>query len=73
MVSPTADYVRVIQTALWQFNESVSLLRESRNYLPEATGLAEEIDESLPTITEALRSLAGLDLSHIGRTETGED
>jgi hypothetical protein len=69
VASPNADYGRVIKTALWQFNEAVSLMREARNYLPEATGCAEEIDESLPAILEALRNLAALDLSHIDRSE----
>jgi hypothetical protein len=48
----------VVKNALWQFNEAVSLLTEARLYTPECTGISEEIDESLPTIREALTALA---------------
>jgi hypothetical protein len=49
----------VTETAWW-FNEAVSLLREARQYVPEATGLAEEIDDSLPAIQAALVLAAGV-------------
>lgn len=47
----------VIGTALWQFNEAVSLLRECRGFVTEPE-LVGEIDEGLPAIQSALESLA---------------
>ena len=47
-----------LAATVWQFNEAVSLLREARHMLPNDSTLAEEIDEELPNITEALRRAA---------------
>ena len=61
-----------MKTAVWQFNEAVSLLREARLYVPETTGCAEEIDESLPAIQAALEhSAAALAPTTPARPEGG--
>lgn len=39
---------------VWKFNEAVSLLRDARSRLP-AGELADEIDEGMPDIMNALR------------------
>ncbi len=57
-----------VQTGTWQFNEAVSLLREARQYLPEAIGLAEEIDDSIDAIQAALEGLAAI---HFGGPSDG--
>lgn len=48
----------IVKTACWQFNEAVSLLREAREHVAPGTSLLAEIDDGLPAIQEALRSLA---------------
>lgn len=47
-----------LQGIAWMFNEAVSLLREARReYVPVASGLADEIDATLPDIQNALVAL----------------
>jgi hypothetical protein len=66
MAEPNADSMRpepnvdALTKGVWHFSEAVSLLAEARQYLPEATGLAEEIDDELPAIREALNALAAV-------------
>jgi hypothetical protein len=56
-----ADNARLLddlRTATWQFNETVSLLREARPSLAPDDPLVEEIDDSLPAIQAALEHCA---------------
>lgn len=48
----------MLNNALWQFNEAVSLLREARLYVPAEVSLKEEIDVELPAIQKALEAMA---------------
>lgn len=52
--------IHVLNTALWQFNEAVALLRESRGSLVEGCDIAVEIHEGLPALQAALEAMADL-------------
>lgn len=52
------DLKEVLSQALWEFNETVSMLRDAREYVPNETDLASDIDDGLPHIQEALEAMA---------------
>jgi hypothetical protein len=63
---PTNADLGIPPDVAWWFNEAVSLLREARLHVAAATSLAEEIDESLPSIQTALVNAVSGRLVQVG-------
>ena len=58
-MTPNADTGRVMQPPTAEYVEwLIDLLREARQYLPEATGLAEDIDDLFATLAHNDSSVA---------------